>query len=64
MSIASSTPPAEARPMQAVGHRAARLVAAFVGDVDRTTLPDGRVHHEVLDPDTAEVLDVIKSFGR
>lgn len=25
---------------------------------------DGRVHHELLNPDAAEVLDIIKSFGR
>lgn len=25
---------------------------------------DGRVHHELLDPEAAEVLDIIKSFGR
>lgn len=24
---------------------------------------DGRVHHEVIDPDAAEVLDIVKSFG-
>ena len=25
---------------------------------------DGRVHHEIIDPDAAQVLDIIKSFGR
>ena len=25
---------------------------------------DGRVHHELVDPDADEVLEIIKSFGR